>query len=130
MNNDFEFKYKAPSQNERKEIESIRNSYMPKSKEEQDLETLRSLDWKVKNIPMILSISIGIIGALILGVGLTMCLEWNLLIWGIVVGVVSLPPIIIAYPLFTRLSKKMKDKYGQQILQLSDKLLNNVINED
>ena len=130
MNNDFEFKYKAPSQNERKEIESIRNSYMPKSKEEQDLETLRSLDSKVKNIPMILSISIGIIGALILGVGLTMCLEWNLLIWGIVVGVVSLPPIIIAYPLFTRLSKKMKDKYGQQILQLSDKLLNNVINED
>ncbi|MBQ8792136.1 MAG: hypothetical protein IJZ62_00755 [Clostridia bacterium] len=130
MNNDFEFKYKAPSQNERKEIESIRNSYMPKSKEEQDMETLRSLDWKVKNIPMILSISIGVIGVLILGVGLTMCLEWNLLIWGIVVGIVSLPPIIIAYPLYIRLSKKMRDKYGKQIIELSDKLLNNVTNED
>ncbi|MBQ8444206.1 MAG: hypothetical protein IJX25_02510 [Clostridia bacterium] len=130
MNNDFEFKYKAPSQNERKEIESIRNSYMPKSKEEQDMETLRSLDWKVKNIPMIFSISIGVIGVLILGVGLTMCLEWNLLIWGIVVGIVSLPPIIIAYPLYIRLSKKMRDKYGKQIIELSDKLLNNVTNED
>ncbi|MBQ8909216.1 MAG: hypothetical protein IJY90_02915 [Clostridia bacterium] len=122
--NDFEFKYKAPTANERKEIESIRNSYLPKTKEEQDLETLRKLDWKVQNIPMLLGLTVGIVGILIFGLGLAMILEWKLLVWGIVIDVISLPPIAAAYPLYKVYSKKMKDKYGKQIIELSDKLLN------
>lgn len=123
--NDFEFNYSAPTTQERKEIESIRNSYLkPKTKEKTKLDILRSLDWKVKNIPFIWSLVIGIVGTLIFGLGLTMILEWSLLVWGIVVCVVACAPIILAYPTFNLLNKSMHDKYSQQILKLSEELLN------
>lgn len=125
MSNDFEFKYKAPSQKERKEIESIRNSYLPKTQEKQDLETLRKLDFKVKNYPMIISLCVGILGCVVFGVGLTLCLEWDLLVWGIIVCVVSLPIMLVAYLIYKVISKKLRDKYSQKIITLSDKLLNN-----
>ena len=49
--NDFEFNYSAPTAEERKEIESIRNSYLLQEKKTPSkLDVLRKLDWKVRNI--------------------------------------------------------------------------------
>ena len=122
--NDFEFNYSAPSSEERKEIESIRNSYLAKSSSvDNKLETLRKLDSKVKNTPTMIALIIGIVGTLIFGLGMTMVLEWNLAIWGVVVGTVGAVPISMAYPVFKLTHKKLKNKYSSQILKLSEELL-------
>ena len=122
--NDFEFKYSAPSSEERKEIESIKKSYLPKTDEENKLELLRKLDYKVKSIPVLFSLVLGIIGALIFGLGMAMILEWNIILWGVLVCSLGVFPMSFAYPLNLKLSKKMTDKYAQKIINLSDELLN------
>lgn len=123
-NNDFEFKYVAPTSEERREIESIRKSYAPQEKQVSKLEYLRKLDNKVKNIPQVVSLILGICGILIFGLGMTMMLEWTLYVWGVVVCVVGAIPMALAYPAYNKATKKLKDKYGDEIIRISDELLN------
>lgn len=124
MNNEFNFRYTAPSQEERKEIDSIRRQYVSLEKTETKLEKLRRLDGLVKNTAIIWSLCLGIIGILVFGLGLTMILEWNVIIWGIVLMVIGSVPMAIAYPKYKSLLNKGKAKYGAEILQLSEELLN------
>ena len=72
MNNQFNFKYTAPSQEERKEIDSIRRQYLPEEQAESKIERLRRLDSLVKNTAIIWSLVLGVMGTLIFGLGLTM----------------------------------------------------------
>ena len=123
--NDFEYKYIAPTNEERKEIESIKNSYLTQSSfTDSKLNKLRKLDSKVKNIPVIISLVLGVVGTLILGLGMSMVLEWNLILWGIIVGAVGVVPTICAYPAHKFWSKKLKKKYSAEIINLSNELLN------
>lgn len=122
--NDFEYKYTAPTTQERKEIESIRNSYILPKKSISKLDLLRKLDSNVKNIPIMLSLIVGIVGTLIFGLGLTFVLEWNNLVWGIVLCSIALIPIGLAYLVYQKSSKHMKEKYSDQIIKLSEELLN------
>ncbi len=122
--NDFEFKYSAPSIEERKEIESIRSSYLKNSASNNKLETLRKLDNKVKGTPTCVSLVIGIVGLLIFGLGLTMILEWKIIIWSIPVSIIGVVLIVLAHPVYHKVSEKMKNKYSEEILKLSDELLN------
>lgn len=122
--NDFEYKYVAPTSSERREIESIRNSYMPLDESQTKLNLLRKLDDKVRNIPTIISLILGVIGILLFGLGLTMILEWKIYLWGAIVGVIGLIPTSIAYPIFVKTKKYLKNKYSKQIIELSDELLN------
>ena len=124
MKNDFEYKYVAPTQEERKEIESIKNSYMPKKDTTTKLEQLRKLDFKVKNIPQIVSLVLGIVGTLIFGLGLAVILEWNITLFGVLVSALGVIPISLAYPIFVKLTNRLKEKYSKQIIELSDELLN------
>ena len=124
MKNDFEYKYIAPTSEERKEIESIRNSYITKEKSISKLDHLRKLDNKVKELPQLISLIDGIVGILLFGLGLTMILEWSMLIWGIVVCIVLLVPIALAYPIYNIMTKRLKEKYSEEIIQLSNELLN------
>ena len=123
-NNEFKFKYSAPTNEERKEIESIRNSYLMPKKKMSKLDILRKLDGKVKNFPLIMSLIVGIVGTLIFGLGMAMILEWNIMIWGIVVCIVGATTCGFAYPVFILSTKKMREKYSSQIIKLSDELLN------
>ena len=43
MNEKFEYKYEAPTLEERKEIDSIRQQYLPKNKTVSKMERLREL---------------------------------------------------------------------------------------
>lgn len=126
MSNQFNFKYSAPTENERKEIDSIRRQYLPKEKTETKMERLRRLDSLVKNTATIWSLCLGVVGTLILGVGLTMILEWSIWLWGVVLMAVGCIPIIIAYPVYKKLLKKYKNLYGEEILRLSEELLNEI----
>lgn len=123
MSKKFNFSYSSPTKNERQEIESIRNQYIELSERDLKLVKLKKLDKKVKRIPTIVALTVGICGILIFGLGLTMVLEWNMIAWGSVVCVVGLAPIISTYFIYTRLTKKLKNKYGKEIVNLSDELL-------
>jgi hypothetical protein len=124
MNDKFSYKYIAPTEEERKEIDSIRRQYALQEKEETKLERLRRLDALVKNTAIIWSLVLGVLGTLIFGLGLTMILEWQILPWGIVLMVVGSVPIAIAYPVYKTVLKKYKNRYGEEILRISEELLN------
>lgn len=124
MKDEFEFKYTAPTSEERKEIESIRNSYLVQDKTGNKLNYLRHLDNKVKRLPMIISIIIGVVGILIFGLGLTMILEWNLFVLGIIIGFVGVVIMLVIYPIYLTIKQTLKNKYSKEILKISDELLN------
>ncbi|MBO5240622.1 MAG: hypothetical protein J6B56_04285 [Clostridia bacterium] len=124
MDNQFNFKYSAPSQEERKEIDSIRRQYLSQEKTETKLERLRRLDGLVKNTAMIWSLVLGVVGTLVLGLGLTMILEWRIWLWGIVLMALGSVPVAIAYPVYKGVLNKYKNRYGEEILRLSEELLN------
>ena len=119
-NNDFEYNYVAPTSEERKEIESIRNTYIKPTTSSGKLEKLRRLDFKVKNTPIIVALVMGVVGILTFGVGLTMMLEWNIILWGIVVSIVGLVPVALAYPAYIRIGKNLREKHSQEIISLSE----------
>lgn len=127
-NKQFNYTYRAPTEEERREIESIKRQYEAPKTEEGKLERLRKLNNYVNGLATAVSLVVGVIGLLIFGLGLAMVLEWSLLIWGILVMVVGIPPIAIAYPLYNKILKRNKEKYGKEILQLSEELLNEGIN--
>lgn len=125
MNNqNFEYRYSAPTIEERKEIESIRQSYLDKTPENSKLSELKKLDKKVKNLPSIISITFGIIFTLVFGVGLTMVLEWKILVWGVIVSAVGIIPLFFNYLLYKKEKTYFKNKYSKKIIKLSEELLN------
>ena len=125
MNNDrFEYNYKAPTEEERKEIASIRRRYaMHPKAEETKLDRLRRLDGLVKNAATYISLVLGIVGCLTFGLGLTMILEWNRMVFGVIVCVIGGIPMTLAYPVYRFVFRKQKEKYGEEILKLSEELL-------
>lgn len=123
--NKFEYKYSAPKKSEREEIEHIQNQYKEKDSRQTKLERLRMLDNKVKNTPVCISLILGISGILIFGLGLAMILEWKLMLWGIIVSVVGCIPMSLAYFVYKKLFKDLKNKHSNEILTISDELLNN-----
>lgn len=125
MGERFEYKYNAPTQKERQEINSIRNQYLPKDKAMTKYERLKKLDSKVKNIPLILGLSFGVIGTLIFGSGLTFFLEWiDLWFLGLPLGILGVIVIALAYPIYKKVLNNLKNKYSSEILELSNELLN------
>ena len=124
MNKQFNFRYTAPTEDERREINSIRRQYSPQEKTESKLEKLRRLDALVKNTATVVAFVMGIVGCLIFGRGMSMILEWNIVLWGISVCIVGGVMMLIASPVYKAVLNKGKRKYGQQILSLSDELLN------
>ena len=123
----FEYTYSAPTEKERTEIEAIRRQYQEQPAAAADktdkLARLRMLDAKVKNTATIFALVLGIVGTLIFGLGMSMVLEWGLFLWGVIVAVVGCPPIFAAYPVYNITLKKGKKKYGEEILKLSEELL-------
>lgn len=124
MDNQFNFKYTAPTEEERKEIDSIRRQYAPQDHTETKIERLRRLDNIVKSMPVIYSLVCGVVGALIFGLGLAMVLQWSIWFGGIALMVVGSAPMIIAYPVYVCVLKRYKEKYGEEILKISEELLN------
>ena len=119
MAENFEFTYSAARQ---EEVEAIRKKYLPKT--EDKMEALRKLDKKVKNIPTTISLILGIVGILLFGLGLSMVLEWKIVVWGIIVSIFGFIPTLLAFPIYQITLNSMKAKYSPQIIKLSEELLN------
>lgn len=119
-NNSFEYTYSAPQQ---EEIKKIREKYMPR--EENKMDYLRRLDRSAARKGTTVSLIVGILGTLILGSGMSMCMvgDSSMMIPGIIVGVLGMIPVALAYPIYTRITKKEREKIAPEILRLTEELM-------
>ena len=125
----FSFTYSAAQQ---QEVEDIRKKYLPK--EEDKMEQLRKLHAVPTQKAQAASLAVGVIGALIMGTGMSLAMtdigqmlgshrELSMLI-GILIGLVGMVLVAFAYPLYNRVLRKEQEKIAPEILRLSDELLN------
>lgn len=115
----FSYTYSAKEQ---EEIKKIREKYVPK--EADKMEQLRRLDASVTQKGTVISLVVGIIGALVLGTGMSMCMVWTeLFVLGIIVGIVGIIMVSAAYPLYSHITKKEREKIGPEIIRLTDELM-------
>ncbi len=122
-NQEFKYSYVAPTDEERKEIDSIRKQYLPQSKTESKLERLRRLDGRVRNSALLVALILGVGGCLCFGLGLALVLEWKEWLLGVFFAAFGCVPMGVAYPVYTFVLKRNKKKYGAEILRLSEEIL-------
>lgn len=123
MSNKFEYNYSAPTEDERREIESIKEAYSPNVTKKSGVERLRELDKKVKNPPLICVLTVGIIGLLIFGLGICCAIEWEKIAVGVILSVAGLAIMGVNPYIYRVFLARRKKKYSAQILALSDELL-------
>lgn len=124
-NNAFEYTYSARRQ---QEVEEIRKKYLPR--EEDKMEQLRKMHSIPTKKAQTASITMGIVGALILGTGMSLCMtelgsllgSFSLVV-GIPVGILGIILSALAYPAYQRILKKEREKIAPEILRLTDELL-------
>ncbi len=127
-NEGFSYIYSAKEQ---EEVKKIRQKYVPK--EEDKMVKLRRLDagvtWKAQTV----SLTVGIIGALILGLGMSLAMtelaellgiyqELGML-FGIITGLIGIVLVCCAYPIYNRIVRKERQKIAPEIIRLTDELL-------
>lgn len=118
----FNYTYSSSQQ---EEIRRIAEKYKQPAQGEDTLEQLRKLDKSVTKPGAVVSLIIGIIGSLVMGAGMSMCMVWggDLFVIGFIIGVVGIFGIIMAYPVYSSITKKRREKLAPEILRLSDKLM-------
>lgn len=110
--------------------QKIRTQYMEKTPSE--LDTLRKLDAKVKRPASVFAYIYGSISAIIMGAGMSLVMTdigaaigiTSALIPGIAIGVVGLGMALLTYPMYKGILNSRKKKYGAEIINLSDKIIN------
>ena len=106
--------------------EQIANQYAPKNTSK--VVALKKLHNKAKKPAEIFTFSFGILFALILGVGMSLCLgaigggTTISMIIGIVVGVVGIVGCSFNYPIYKIMIAKGKQKYGSDIIRLAKEI--------
>lgn len=125
MNEGFSFTYSAEQQ---QEIEAIRKKYLPR--EENKMEQLRTLHHSATRKAQAWAIALGVIGALIMGTGMSLAmtdigaaLGQLAMVAGIVIGVIGMILVALAYPVYNHVLKKERQRIAPQILQLTEELL-------
>ena len=115
----FSYTYSAKQQ---EEIKKIRDKYLPK--EADKMEQLRRLDKRVTEKGTTISLILGIAGTLVMGTGMSMCMVWTeLFIPGIIVGVIGIAAVSLAYPLYSYITKREREKIAPEIIRLTDELM-------
>lgn len=121
----FKMTYSAQQQ---EEIDQIRKKYVPQ--EPDKMEQLRALDAGATSRATMYAIIVGVVGALLLGAGMSMMMtEFGAMLGssrflvGIGIGVVGIVLVACAYPLYQRILKKERKKIAPAILRLTDELM-------
>lgn len=120
----FKMTYSAPTKAERDEIEDIRKSYLPANKENTKLDELKALDKKVRKTPKLWAYVFGVVFVLVFGLGLTMVLEWKNYVFGVIISLLGVILMTANYFIYKLTTNKLKQKYKDRILSLSEELLN------
>ena len=124
-NHSFEYTYSPQRQ---QEVEEIRKAYLPK--EEDKLSELRKLHAIPTRKAQTVSLTVGIIGALIMGTGMSLCmtdlgavLGSFAMIAGVLTGLAGMVMAAFAYPVYNNTLKKEREKIAPEILRLTDALM-------
>ena len=94
------------------------------------MEQLRKLHNSATQKAQSASIALGVVGALILGTGMSLCMtqlgamlgSFGMVI-GIVIGLAGLVLVALAYPVYNRILKQERQRIAPEILRLTDELL-------
>jgi hypothetical protein len=133
-NNNFEksgFSY-TYSAKEQAELKKIREKYMPMTESEDKMARLRRLDASVTGRAQKIAIVFGVIGTLILGLGMSLCMtdlgdalgsyrDMSMVI-GVAVGVMGGVLTSLAYPIYKAIVKARRKKLAPEIIRLADEL--------
>ena len=109
--------------------EQLANEYAPKDTSK--VAALRKLDAKAKRPANIFTYTLGVISALVLGVG--MCLAMGQIgsgstasfVLGIIVGVIGMVGMGLNYPIYRRILEAGKKKYAFEIMELAKEISEN-----
>lgn len=118
----FTYSYSAKQNSE---VLEIRKKYLPQ--EESKLEELKRLDNTVQTSGMAESLSAGIGGALVFGLGLCLAMQVIesgviLVILGVLLGIVGIAGMLAAYPVYRKVFDNTKQKFTPRILELTAEL--------
>lgn len=126
----FNYTYSAKEQDE---IKAIRKKYTAPEETEDKMAQLRRLDASVTQKASVISLVFGVIGALILGIGMSLTMsdfskilgayEDMAMAIGIAIGIVGIALVSLAYPLYNRIVKKEREKIAPEIIRLTDELM-------
>ena len=118
----FNYSYSAKQS---AEVEKIRKKYAEPTEKEDKMEKLRRLDASASKPGIITAWCLGIVGALLLGVGMCCTMVWadKLFVPGIVIGVVGIACVAAAPAVYKRITKKRRKKLAPEILRLTDELM-------
>ncbi|MBR2460626.1 MAG: MotA/TolQ/ExbB proton channel family protein [Clostridia bacterium] len=128
--NGFAYTYSAKEQ---EELKRIRDKYTAPTEAEDKMKRLRRLDASVTNTAQAVSLILGVIGALILGFGMSLCMtelgeslgmhRATAIAVGIVAGVSGSILGILAYPVYNIIVKYKRKKLAPEIIRLTDELM-------
>ena len=126
----FNYTYSAKEQ---EEIKAIRNKYVAKEETEDKMTQLRRLDNNATQKATVVSLVFGIVGALILGIGMSLAMteigkilalsEFTSMLIGISIGIVGIVLVSLAYPLYNKVLKIEREKIAPEIIRLADELM-------
>lgn len=129
-NQSFQFTYSAEEQ---EEIKKIRNKYIEPQQTEDTATLIKKLDESAYKKPTTAALCVGVIGALVLGTGMSLTmtdigtkigLQSNVsMLVGVITGVIGIVAVSLTYPLYSRILKKERKKIAPEIIRLSDELI-------
>ena len=115
--------------NTQRVAEKIRTQYTEKQFTE--LDELRALDAKVKRPANVFAYIFGSLSAIVMGAGMSLIMTdiaaklslGNMMLPGVIIGVAGLACALINYPIYKAILKSRKKKYSEQIIKLSEKIM-------
>lgn len=123
MNNEaFRYNYSA---REQEELRRIRDKYAAPPERESKMERLRRLDQGVTRKATVWSLVLGVVSALVMGTGMSMCMVFDAawFVPGICVGCLGLAGICVNYPLYLRILRRERARVAPEILALTEELM-------
>ncbi|MBO5148066.1 MAG: hypothetical protein J6C24_05325 [Clostridia bacterium] len=130
MENKESFNY-TYSAKEQEEIKAIRKKYVTPEETEDKMAQLRRLDAGVYSKATTVSLIVGVIGALIMGIGMSLILTdigamlgtALSIIIGVILGIVGIILVCLAYPIYNHTLTKEREKIAPEIIRLTDELM-------
>ena len=129
-NKGFRYTYSAKEQ---AELKRIREKYTPSTEAEDKMAKLRRLDASVTQKAQVIALIFGIVGALILGAGMSLCMSDfaeilgshrdMAMVIGIPIGLVGGVLAAFAYPMYNFIVKCERKKIAPEIIRLTDELM-------
>ncbi len=110
-----------PAKESAAKAEAIRRKYMEKGVTKMD--QLEALDAKAKTPALVAASILGVLGALVMGAGMSNIMVWDNMTVGLALGIPGLVMLCLVWPVYKAIWGSRKKKYAAQVMQLSDAIL-------